>query len=120
MLLCPRDYLSTFLKVTTILVLALAILVILPPLRMPALTPFARLGEDRCSRASCSPSPSSPSRAGRSRGSTHSWPRGTTPKMIARESDARVIGYGGMLMESFVGVMAMIAACRSIPACISR
>src|SRR5438034_11215407 len=45
MLLCPRDYLSTFLKITTILVLAVAILVILPPLRMPALTPFATLGE---------------------------------------------------------------------------
>src|SRR5207245_11091537 len=45
MLLCPRDYLSTFLKITTILVLAVAILVILPPLRMPALTPFASLGE---------------------------------------------------------------------------
>src|SRR5207244_3911073 len=45
MLLCPRDYLSTFLKITTIVVLALAILVILPPLKMPALTPFARLGE---------------------------------------------------------------------------
>src|SRR2546430_8054709 len=45
MLLCPRDYLSTFLQITTILVLALAILVILPPLKMPALTPFARLGE---------------------------------------------------------------------------
>src|SRR5207302_12019 len=45
MLLCPRDYLSTFLKITTILVLAIAILVILPPLRMPALTPFASLGE---------------------------------------------------------------------------
>src|SRR5437867_4016459 len=45
MLLCPRDYLSTFLKITTIVVLAIAILVILPPLRMPALTPFATLGE---------------------------------------------------------------------------
>ena len=115
MLLCPRDYLSTFLKITTIVVLALAILVILPPLRMPALTPFATLGEGPVFAGKLFPFAFITIACGAISGFHALVASGTTPKMIARESDARVIGYGGMLMESFVGVMAMIAACTLDP-----
>src|SRR5947207_6335742 len=115
MLLCPRDYLSTFLKITTILVLAVAILVILPPLRMPALTPFATLGEGPVFADKLFPFAFITIACGAISGFHSLVASGTTPKMIARESDARFIGYGGMLMESFVGVMAMIAACTLDP-----
>ncbi|HYS60739.1 MAG TPA: carbon starvation CstA family protein, partial [Gemmatimonadales bacterium] len=115
MLLCPRDYLSTFLKITTILVLAIAILVILPPLRMPALTPFASLGEGPVFAGKLFPFAFITIACGAISGFHALVASGTTPKMIARESDARLIGYGGMLMESFVGVMAMIAACTLDP-----
>src|SRR5712691_6985724 len=115
MLLCPRDYLSTFLKITTILVLAVAILVILPPLRMPALTPFASLGEGPVFAGKLFPFAFITIACGAISGFHSLVASGTTPKMIARESDARLIGYGGMLMESFVGVMAMIAACTLDP-----
>src|SRR5436189_105361 len=115
MLLCPRDYLSTFLKITTILVLAIAILVILPPLRMPALTPFATLGEGPVSAGKLFPFAFITIACGAISGFHSLVASGTTPKMIAREADARLIGYGGMLIESFVGVMAMIAACTLDP-----
>ena len=115
MLLCPRDYLSTFLKITTILVLAAAILVILPPLRMPALTAFASLGEGPVFAGKLFPFAFITIACGAISGFHSLVASGTTPKMIARESDARLIGYGGMLMESFVGVMAMIAACTLDP-----
>ena len=115
MLLCPRDYLSTFLKITTILVLAVAILVILPPLKMPALTPFASLGEGPVFAGKLFPFAFITIACGAISGFHSLVASGTTPKMIARESDARLIGYGGMLMESFVGVMAMIAACTLDP-----
>ncbi|HEV2750021.1 MAG TPA: carbon starvation CstA family protein [Gemmatimonadales bacterium] len=115
MLLCPRDYLSTFLKITTILVLALAILVILPPLRMPAFTPFAAAGEGPVFAGKLFPFAFITIACGAISGFHSLVASGTTPKMIARESDARFIGYGGMLMESFVGVMAMIAACTLEP-----
>ncbi len=110
-----RDYLSTFLKITTILVLAVAILVILPPLRMPALTPFATLGEGPVFAGKLFPFAFITIACGAISGFHSLVASGTTPKMIARESDARMIGYGGMLMESFVGVMAMIAACTLDP-----
>src|SRR5205807_1786057 len=97
--LCPRDYLSTFLKITTIVVLALAILVILPPLKMPALTPFARLGEGPVFAGKLFPFAFITIACGAISGFHALVASGTTPKMIARESDARLIGYGGMLME---------------------
>jgi carbon starvation protein len=115
MLLAPRDYLSTFLKITTILVLALAILIILPPLRMPALTPFATLGEGPVFAGKLFPFAFITIACGAISGFHALVSSGTTPKMLAREPDARLIGYGGMLMESFVGVMAMIAACTLEP-----
>src|SRR5438128_225488 len=115
MLLCPRDYLSTFLKITTVLALGVAILVILPPLRMPALTPFATLGEGPVFAGKLFPFAFITIACGAISGFHALVASGTTPKMLARESDARMIGYGGMLMESFVGVMAMIAACTLAP-----
>jgi len=115
MLLCPRDYLSTFLKITTVLVLAVAILIILPPLRMPALTPFATAGEGPVFAGKLFPFAFITIACGAISGFHSLVASGTTPKMITRETDARMIGYGGMIMESFVGVMAMIAACTLDP-----
>jgi carbon starvation protein len=115
MLLCPRDYLSTFLKITTVLVLGVAILIILPPLRMPALTPFATAGEGPVFAGKLFPFAFITIACGAISGFHALVASGTTPKMITRETDARVIGYGGMIMESFVGVMAMIAACTLDP-----
>src|SRR5256884_4418096 len=115
MLLCPRDYLSTFLKITTVLVLALAILIILPPLRMPALTPFATAGEGPVFAGKLFPFAFITIACGAISGFHSLVASGTTPKMISRETDARMIGYGGMIMESFVGIMAMIAACTLDP-----
>ena len=115
MLLCPRDYLSTFLKITTVLVLGAAILIILPPLRMPALTPFATGGEGPVFAGKLFPFAFITIACGAISGFHSLVASGTTPKMITRETDARMIGYGGMLMESFVGIMAMIAACTLDP-----
>src|SRR5436189_3173640 len=115
MLLCPRDYLSTFLKITTVLVLAVAILIILPPLRMPALTPFATAGEGPVFAGKLFPFAFITIACGAISGFHSLVASGTTPKMITRETDARMIGYGGMIMESFVGIMAMIAACTLDP-----
>jgi len=115
MLLCPRDYLSTFLKITTVVVLGLAILIILPPLRMPALTPFATAGEGPVFAGKLFPFAFITIACGAISGFHSLVASGTTPKMITRETDARMIGYGGMLMESFVGIMAMIAACTLDP-----
>ena len=115
MLLCPRDYLSTFLKISTIVILAVAILIILPPLRMPALTPFATQGEGPVFAGKLFPFAFITIACGAISGFHSLIASGTTPKMLAREPDARMIGYGGMLMESFVGVMAMIAACTLEP-----
>src|SRR5229473_3459022 len=115
MLLAPRDYLSTFLKIATILVLAVAILVILPPLKMPAFTSFASVGTGPVFAGKLFPFAFITIACGAISGFHALVSSGTTPKMIARESDARLIGYGAMLMESFVGVMAMIAACTLDP-----
>src|SRR3989449_10119597 len=98
MLLCPRDSLSPFLKITTVLALGVAILVILPPLRMPALTPFATLGEGPVFAGKLFPFAFITIACGAISGFHALVASGTTPKMIARESDARLIGYGGLLM----------------------
>ncbi|HEX4633221.1 MAG TPA: carbon starvation CstA family protein [Gemmatimonadales bacterium] len=115
MLLLPRDYLSTFLKIATILGLAVAILILLPPLRMPAMTPFAKLGEGPVFAGKFFPFVFITIACGAISGFHALVASGTTPKMLRREPDARMIGYGGMLMESFVGVMAIIAACTLHP-----
>jgi carbon starvation protein len=109
MLLCPRDYLSTFMKIGTILLLALGILLVLPPLKMPAVTPFID-GTGPVFAGKLFPFAFITIACGAISGFHSLVASGTTPKMITRESDARLIGYGGMLMESFVAVMAMCAA----------
>ena len=109
MLLCPRDYLSTFMKIGTILLLALGILLVLPPLRMPAITRFVD-GTGPVFAGKLFPFAFITIACGAISGFHALVASGTTPKMLTRESDARLIGYGGMLMESFVAVMAMCAA----------
>ena len=109
MLLCPRDYLSTFMKIGTILLLALGILLVLPPLRMPAITRFVD-GTGPVFAGRLFPFAFITIACGAISGFHALVASGTTPKMLTRESDARLIGYGGMLMESFVAVMAMCAA----------
>ena len=109
LLLSPRDYLSTFLKVGTVLFLAVAILVLLPPLRMPALTRFTD-GTGPVFAGKVFPFAFITIACGAISGFHALVASGTTPKMLMRETHAPLIGYGGMLMESFVGLMAMIAA----------
>jgi carbon starvation protein len=109
MLLCPRDYLSTFMKIGTILLLAFGILLVLPPLRMPAVTPFID-GTGPVFAGKLFPFAFITIACGAISGFHALVASGTTPKMLVRESDARYIGYGGMLMESFVAVMALCAA----------
>jgi carbon starvation protein len=110
MLLCPRDYLSTFMKIGTILLLAFGILLVMPPLKMPALTRFID-GTGPVFAGKLFPFAFITIACGAISGFHALVASGTTPKMIVRESDARLIGYGGMLMESFVAVMAICAAC---------
>jgi carbon starvation protein len=109
MLLCPRDYLSTFLKIGTVLLLALGILLVAPPLRMPPMTQFID-GTGPVFAGKLFPFAFITIACGAISGFHALVASGTTPKMLTRESDARYIGYGGMLMESLVAVMAICAA----------
>ena len=109
MLLCPRDYLSTFMKIGTILLLAFGILIVMPALKMPALTRFVD-GTGPVFAGKLFPFAFITIACGAISGFHALVASGTTPKMLVRESDARLIGYGGMLMESFVAVMALCAA----------
>ena len=108
-LLCPRDYLSTFLKIGTILVLGTAIILLMPPLKMPAVTQFVD-GTGPVFAGKLFPFAFITIACGAISGFHALIASGTTPKMVMRETDARVIGYGSMLTESLVGLMAMIAA----------
>ena len=108
-LLCPRDYLSTFLKIGVIGGLAAAILFTLPEIHMPRMTQFVD-GTGPVFAGKLFPFAFITLACGAISGFHALIASGTTPKMLSRESDARMIGYGAMLMESFVGVMAMIAA----------
>jgi carbon starvation protein len=109
MLLAPRDYLSTFMKIGTIFLLAIGILLVLPPLKLPALTRFID-GTGPVFAGKLFPFCFITIACGAISGFHALISSGTTPKMLRRESDARLIGYGAMLMESFVAVMAMCAA----------
>jgi carbon starvation protein len=109
MLLCPRDYLSTFMKIGTILLLAIGIVLVLPPLKLPAVTQFID-GTGPVFAGKLFPFAFITIACGAISGFHALVASGTTPKMLTRESDARLIGYGGMLMESFVAVMALCAA----------
>jgi carbon starvation protein len=110
MLLAPRDYLSTFMKVGVILLLALGILVTLPVLQNERFTEFASNGEGPVFAGALFPFVFIIIACGALSGFHSLIASGTTPKMIEKESQVRTIGYGAMLMESFVAVMAITAA----------
>ncbi|MGV1029173.1 MAG: carbon starvation CstA family protein [Dermatophilaceae bacterium] len=110
LLLAPRDYLSTFMKVGTICVLAIGILVTAPVITMPALTQFGRDGTGPAFAGALFPFLFITIACGAISGFHSLIASGTTPKLIEKESQARIIGYGGMLTESFVAIMALITA----------
>ena len=109
LLLAPRDYLSTFLKIGTIVGLAIGILIVMPELKMPALTQFTD-GSGPVWKGSLFPFLFITIACGAVSGFHALISSGTTPKLLANEAHAPYIGYGGMLMESFVAIMAMVAA----------
>ena len=109
LLLAPRDYLSTFLKIGTILALAVGIVFVAPQMKMPAITQFAA-GNGPVWAGNLFPFLFITIACGAVSGFHALISSGTTPKMLDRETHARFIGYGGMLAESFVAVMALIAA----------
>ena len=109
LLLAPRDYLSTFLKIGTIVLLAVGIIIVRPELQMPALTKFID-GTGPVWAGSLFPFLFITIACGAVSGWHSLISSGTTPKMIENENQIAFIGYGGMLMESFVAIMAMIGA----------
>ncbi|MBB4815421.1 carbon starvation protein [Pseudomonas rhodesiae] len=109
LILAPRDYLSTFLKIGTIIALAIGILVTMPELKMPALTQFID-GTGPVWKGGLFPFLFITIACGAVSGFHALISSGTTPKLLDNETNARYIGYGGMLMESFVAIMAMVAA----------
>ncbi|MBT2406725.1 MULTISPECIES: carbon starvation CstA family protein [unclassified Streptomyces] len=110
MLLAPRDYLSTFMKVGTIALMAVGVVIAVPTLKMPAITDFATRGDGPVFAGSMFPFVFITIACGALSGFHALVSSGTTPKMIQKETQVRVIGYGAMLTESFVAVMAIIAA----------
>ena len=114
LLLAPRDYLSAFVKIGVVVALAAGILIVLPPLHMPALTQFTD-GTGPVFAGKVFPFAFITIACGAISGFHALIASGTTPKLLERETDARMIGYGGMLMESFVAIMALIAACALTP-----
>jgi carbon starvation protein len=114
LLLAPRDYLSSFMKIGTIALLIVGVIVVNPVLQMPAFSEFTGGG------GPIVPGPLFPFAfitiaCGAISGFHALIASGTTPKMIDRESDIRVIGYGAMLMEGVVGIVSIIAACAMAP-----
>jgi len=114
LLLAPRDYLSAFIKAGAIFSLAAGILIVRPDVHMPALTRFVD-GTGPVFAGKIFPFCFITIACGAISGFHSLISSGTTPKMIQREGHARFIGYGAMLLESFVGVMAMVAACAMTP-----
>ena len=110
MLLAPRDYLSTFVKLGTIIFLAIAIAILQPDIKMPAITNFAD-GSGPIFGGSLFPFVFITIACGAISGFHALISSGTTPKLIDNEKYIPMIGYGGMLLESFVAIMAMVAAC---------
>ena len=110
LLLAPRDYLSTFLKIGTIVLLAISIVLVRPDLKMPALTRFVD-GTGPVFSGALFPFLFITIACGAVSGFHSLISSGTTPKMLENENQVRFIGYGAMLMESFVAIMAMIGAC---------
>ncbi|MCV2491808.1 carbon starvation protein A [Geodermatophilus sp. YIM 151500] len=110
LLLTPRDYLSTFMKIGVIVLLAIGLLIARPVLQADAVTEFAREGTGPVFAGSLFPFVFITIACGALSGFHALISSGTTPKMVAKESQVRLIGYGGMLMESFVAISALIAA----------
>ena len=110
LLLAPRDYLSTFVKLGVVLMLAVGILFVRPELQLPAFTRFTD-GTGPIFAGKIFPFCFITIACGAISGFHSLISSGTTPKMIAKESHAWPVGYGSMLLESFVAIMAMIAAC---------
>jgi len=113
-LLCPRDYLSSYMKIGVIVLLALGIFVARPDLKMPATTPFIH-GNGPVVPGSVWPFVCIVIMCGALSGFHALISSGTTPKMVAREKDILPIGYGAMLLEGFVSITALIAACALEP-----
>ncbi|WP_243795881.1 carbon starvation CstA family protein [Saccharopolyspora gloriosae] len=111
MLLAPRDYLSTFMKVGVIVMLAVSILIAMPVMKTEAITEFAWNGQGPVFAGTLFPFVFIQIACGALSGFHALVSSGTTPKLIEKESQVRVIGYGGMLTESFVAIMALAAAC---------
>ncbi|KQS73259.1 carbon starvation CstA family protein [Modestobacter sp. Leaf380] len=116
LLLTPRDYLSTFMKIGVIVLLAVSLVIAMPVLRNDAVSSFALAGNGPVFAGSLFPFVFITIACGALSGFHALISSGTTPKMLAKESQVRVIGYGGMLMESFVAISALIAACVLDPA----
>jgi carbon starvation protein len=114
LLLCPRDYLSSYLKIGTVAFLIIGVMLVHPNLQMPALTPFVG-GGGPVVPGKLYPFVFITIACGAISGFHSLISSGTTPKMIAKETDARMIGYGSMLMEGVVGVVALIAATSLFP-----
>ncbi len=111
MLLAPRDYLSTFMKVGTIVLLALGVVIAMPTMKMDSVTDFATNGAGPVFAGSMFPFVFITIACGALSGFHALVSSGTTPKMVQKETQVRLIGYGSMLTESFVAVMAVICAC---------
>jgi len=114
LLLCPRDYLSSYLKIGTVAILIIGVILVHPNLQMPATTPFIS-GGGPVIPGKVYPFVFITIACGAISGFHSLISSGTTPKMIAKETDARMIGYGSMLMEGVVGVVALIAATSLFP-----
>ncbi|WNV77250.1 carbon starvation CstA family protein [Geodermatophilus sp. DSM 44513] len=110
LLLTPRDYLSTFMKIGVIVLLAIALLIARPVIQADAITDFAREGTGPVFAGNLFPFVFITIACGALSGFHALISSGTTPKMVAKESQVRLIGYGGMLMESFVAISALISA----------
>jgi carbon starvation protein len=115
MLLCPRDYLSTYLKLGTIALLVFGIVCVHPTLQMPALTSYVH-GGGPVIPGKVFPFVFITIACGALSGFHAIIGTGTTPKMISNEREILFIGYGAMLVEGFVGIMALVAACVLVPA----
>ncbi|EMY35519.1 carbon starvation membrane protein [Arthrobacter crystallopoietes BAB-32] len=110
LLLAPRDYLSTFMKIGTIVMLAVAIVLVRPEINVPAFSEFAGRVDGPVVPGSLWPFLFVTIACGALSGFHALISSGTTPKMVQKERQTRFIGYGGMLMESFVAIMALVAA----------
>jgi len=110
MLLCPRDYLSSYMKIGTIGLLVVGVVVVNPEIQMPGLTPFIH-GGGPIVKGPLFPFVFITIACGAISGFHALVATGTTPKMVDRERDCRPIGYGAMLMEGLVGITALVAAC---------